>query len=96
MKTIYVTIGNTDDKLTQAEWSRFVGDVGTEIADLSQQIQFHGFPPGDAPWQNACWALDIHPVHADELRDHLAELAAKYRQESIAWAEATVEFIAAT
>ena len=31
-KTIYVAIGNSDDKLTQREWFDFVGDVDGTLA----------------------------------------------------------------
>ena len=34
MSHVYVGIGNTDNKLTQQEWSAFVGDVGDGLTDL--------------------------------------------------------------
>lgn len=56
-----ISIGNSDDKLSQAEWSRFV----TEVRDTFQyyDIQIHGewFSLPDKPWQNANWCVEIQP-----------------------------------
>jgi hypothetical protein len=92
---VYVSIGNSDDKLSQAEWSEFVTETAARVASCATRI--HGFwlslPHGR--WQNACWCLEFTtPGQMDEPREVAAELAAKYRQDSIAWAEISrTEFI---
>lgn len=99
-KTIYISIGNSDDKLTQADWSTFVQAVDDAIgsvtyyAGTARHGRWHSWA-GD-PWQNACWCIEVSADMAyllNGLRAELAELAKHYRQDSVAWAEATTEFI---
>lgn len=86
-------IGNSDDKLPQAAWSAFVGDV-IELVDQAvadgARIQFMGCSGSAAPWQNALWALELGPypeVVRGALRAQLADLCGKYGQDAIAWWE---------
>lgn len=98
-QVVYITIGNTDDKLTQGEWSEFVGAVGVAVSRVSGlpggaiHGAWHSLP--DRPWQNACWCIDLPTAaaHVDMLRMRLGQLARKYRQDSIAWSVAETEFI---
>jgi hypothetical protein len=100
---VYISIGNSDDKLTQADWSSFVLDVDRafEAAVRYEGARVHGrwySLPHDEPWQNACWCAEWHDDlgHvATALKRTLATIARAYRQDSIAWAEATTEFIEA-
>lgn len=97
----YISIGNSDDKLTQAEWARYFSAVAFAVqrAAESPGAAVHGqwaSEPASA-WQNACWALQLptNPVSVEHLKMRLAELAVDFRQDSIAWAVApTTEFIA--
>lgn len=95
----YVSIGNTDNKLTQVQWSLFVDAIRRLFQDVEHQVQvvFEGFAHPDSQFQNACWGLllpaDRAPV--ETLRWRLARVAGLYRQDSIAWAEAQqTEFLA--
>lgn len=94
------SIGNSDDKLPQAEWAQFVSDVHdvvTVAESAGARIHFMGCSPASAPWQNATWVLELDAdatVIRSTLRVCLAELCGKYRQNSIAWWEAhETEFI---
>jgi hypothetical protein len=96
---IYVSIGNSDDKLTQAEWSKFILDMSAEVCSLGQ---VHGawFSAPASPWQNACWCVEFSGPDAQatdnvvaEAKEQAAELARKYHQDSIAWARTETEFI---
>lgn len=103
---VYISIGNSDDKLTQARWAQFVLDVNACVDFLldDRTAQVHGrwLSASDYPWQNACWCVElIEDPHlgtrADWLRVQLRHIAATYEQESIAWAEVkTTEFLGAT
>lgn len=98
-KTIYVTIGNSDDKLTQAEWAQFFADVDDVIRGFAATVHgsWHSLPA--SPWQNACWCFELLPAvgmqeyDADRLKKQLHVLAKHNRQNSIAWAEAQVFFV---
>lgn len=102
MSTVVIQIGNSDDKLTQQEWSEFVSDVqDLLITEYNSQIHFHGVSVGSAPWQNACWVIDAskewigEPAIVTMLRDELAALAKKYRQDNIAMTVGETEFVEA-
>lgn len=93
MTTVYISIGNSDDKLPQSEWAEFVYEVGI-VANAGQRKHGQWVSPSTYPFQNACWCIEVLPTHVDTLKAELRKLAAKYRQDSIAWAEApTTEFL---
>lgn len=90
---VYVSIGNSDDKLTQAEWAQFVRELDSSVRHHSGD-RVHGawLSESASPWQNACWCveyadLDAWPTQVEEQKRWLARLAHKFRQDSIAWAE---------
>jgi hypothetical protein len=100
--TIYISIGNSDDKLSQLEWCRFAEEVDRAVTRAARYagVHVHGrwYSLPTEPWQNACWCLEFHAElvafgHPETLRSTLAKLCVEYRQESIAWAEATVSFV---
>jgi hypothetical protein len=109
--TIYISIGNSDDKLSQAEWAEFYRRTNLAIRNFAQVIHGQWVSEPASAWQNACWCIeietssDIVQVTFDfrgasrtpdrYLREALAEIAGEYRQDSIAWAPATTEFLAA-
>lgn len=92
-KTVYISIGNSDDKLTQAEWAEFYAATNFAIRDDAHVVHGQWLSGPVSPWQNACWCVEVPDRNAFRLRQRLADLAHTYRQGSIAWAEATTEFI---
>lgn len=100
MKTAYIAVGNSDNKLTQAQWAEYVKLVYRAINDAvtgGAAVHFDGYSLSSAPWQNAMWAIELpaNPRVRDGLRAELGTLAYAYNQDSIAWAEADVEFLPA-
>lgn len=100
---VYIGIGNSDDKLSQAQWSEFVTEVSYAIQQTGGYPggAVHGewFSPCGARWQNACWCLQLpdNPLAVEALKIHLRHLAGQYEQDSIAWAQApATEFLSAT
>lgn len=93
MATVYISIGNSDDRLTQAEWSHFVADVNGVVRGYASVVHGQWFSLPDAPWQNACWCVEVSDKAAMFLRDALRNSAKAYRQDSIAWAAAETEFL---
>lgn len=95
-KTIYISIGNSDDKLTQQQWASFYRHVNLAIRDAASAVHGQWVSEPAAAWQNACWCVEI-PDNGSigMLRGRLAAEAAAYLQDSIAWAEVPVtEFLA--
>lgn len=87
-------IGNSDDKLTQAQWSQYVKLVNDSVTseDFSKSLRahFHGLSHGDAPWQNACWVVglwfecdDNEPIKKT-LLDELTSIRRLFNQDSVA------------
>lgn len=93
-QTIYISIGNSDDKLTQAEWAHFYGSVTDWIDEYATAVHGRWASEPTSPYQNACWCIEVNEG-AWRLREGLAHVADTFRQDSIAWAPATTEFIAA-
>lgn len=92
--TVYVTIGNSDDKLSQAAWSDFIADVDYQLDFYAYKRHGQWFSAPDAPWQNACWCVVLWLRNVEQVKAKLKTLAVTYGQDSIAWAPATVEFLA--
>jgi len=92
-RTVYASIGNSDDKLTQARWAEFHAKVTATVRSHALRV-YGDWTSGSAdPWQNACIGFEIGHETTERLRRDLAELAAEYGQDSIAWAEAETRFI---
>ncbi len=100
-ETVYICIGNSDDKLSQASWSQFVSCIQEALQGAVDrgELVIHGSwrSRPDDPWQNACRCVQFPPSGKaiGPLRELLADLAGIYRQDSITWAPAQVEFIKA-
>lgn len=94
--TVYVSIGNSDDKLTQARWSCFHDQVAFACRARACQVYGDWLSLPNTPYQNACLAFAIAPADAEVLKKTLRDLAADYGQDSIAWAEARTEFLTPT
>lgn len=85
---VYISIGNSDDKLTQREWSDYWGHVGGSVRRWADTVHGEWLSLPSDPYQNACWCVDIDGDKARlMLRPDLEHLARDFRQDSIAWAE---------
>ncbi len=89
---VYVSAGNSDDKLSQAEWSAFIRDIEHSLPSggwVRRHGNWRSLP--DDPWQNACWCVEINDAVAETstvaMKKQLAFIATSWNQDSIAWAE---------
>jgi len=92
MKTIVISIGNSDNKLTQVLWSEFVDDVDTAIR-TSGKIHFFGGAANWMPWQNVAWLFDCDEGEIELLKRYLTQLRKRFNQDSIAYIEGNTEFL---
>ena len=95
---VCISIGNSDDKLSQRRWSEFVAAVRYAVykAGKSEGAQIHGeyFSLPTSPWQNACWWLQLtDPLDVNALRISLGQLREEFEQTSIAWLAGGTEFL---
>jgi hypothetical protein len=96
MVTAYVSIGNSDDKLSQHEWSHFWAHVNNIVREFAAVVHGTWLSRAEDPWQNACWCVEVPAGEKVRLlREVLREAAREYRQDSIAWAQVpATEFLA--
>lgn len=101
MPTVYATIGNSDDKLGQAQWSRFAAEFIETIRIQADEIHGVWWSAPDTPWQNCCVGFSIKdetlpPENAptahelghnriELLQESLTKLREFYGQEAVAW-----------
>lgn len=81
----YVSIGNSDDKLSQRDWAAFYVEVDEILRWYATTIHGAWMSESVSPWQNACWRVEFLADPA-EAKTKLAECAARFNQDSIAWA----------
>lgn len=92
--TVYISIGNSDDKLTQQLWAAFYRSVNTQVRRHASAVHGQWVSEPASAWQNACWCIEVHSWQRGLLRGALQECARIYGQDSIAWAEvALTEFL---
>jgi hypothetical protein len=93
--TFVVLIGNSDDKLSQRDWGRFVFAV-VETAELhAESVEFTATSEGSLPWQNACVVFTAGADAEAAVRSRLSAAARDAGQDSIALIVGTTEFVAA-
>lgn len=93
MKTIIIQIGNSDDNLTQKEWHAFHQAVNGSVMLWSSTVHFAGTADGHAPWQNACWVVEVRSECIPDLRQQLIDCRKEFRQDSIAWTVGETAFM---
>ena len=91
MVTICLQIGNSDDKLSQGEWSKFLREIDFTLGYA--ELHFTGYSSPTAPWQNAAFIFNVSRGQADNLKEKIQQLRQKYNQDSVAWMEGKVEFV---
>ena len=90
---VYIGIGNSDDKLTQAQWSDFARETLNVCAGASKVVGIW-FSEPSARYQNACICIRVSkPAKMKWLRQQLAVIAGDYGQDAISWAEAKTEMV---
>lgn len=109
MKTITLQIGNSDNKLTQEEWSKFVEDVNFIIHCRAAKLHFFGGSENWKKWQNVAWIFEIEEkieeetLYLDKENQNLSELdilkrdiiflRSRFEQDSVAWIVGNTEFV---
>ncbi|QDT41032.1 hypothetical protein Pan241w_10910 [Gimesia alba] len=81
---VVIQIGNSDDKLTQKEWSQFVAKLSEILEAYCLPIHFSGTSFSGDPWQNACWVMELPLIERSNVAGDLEKLASEFRQDSIA------------
>lgn len=92
--TVYVSIGNSDDKLSQMEWMGLQCDVDLAIQRAAAHVHGVWYAHPTSGWQNMCVGFEVGRARSRALRDELTVIRMRYRQDSVAWVEAaSTEFV---
>lgn len=85
---VYISIGNSNNKLPQQKWAEYYREVDEAIGELKVHGRWTSSPV--APKQNACWSIDLPdtPKARTALKDVLFEIVTRYGQPGVMWAEA--------
>ena len=86
--TVYLSIGNSDDRLTQRAWSEYVGEVVDAVHEHAERVYVECYSASDARFQNACIGFEIPKPVARELRAALKAIREDHGKNSIVWAVA--------
>lgn len=77
-----ISIGNSDNKLTQQRWSNFVEECAAVVAVYAKQIHFFGGSSTFDSWQNVAWIIEIEKDDEYGLRHDLEDVRKEYNQDS--------------
>lgn len=85
MTDFYVSIGNSDNRLDQARWSRFCEEFEIIITRFSRQIYGIWYTLPNSMFQGMCIGMKLDNDYSiGSFRKSLTELAERYEQDSIA------------
>lgn len=93
--TVVVLIGNSDDKLSQLEWAKFIDDLDEAINQHRQKMYHAGYSEPKSMYQNTSRVFDMAVHEVMGLRTKLGILAKNYKQESIALVIGQTELVPA-
>ncbi len=92
-QTVSILIGNSDNRLSQEEWSSFARNAQTLVSEFCAHVFFAGGASWDSPWQNACWVAEVELKDKAAFLERIRELRQKYRQDSVAVVFGKTEFV---
>lgn len=82
MSTLLIVVGNSDNKLSQIDWSDFVGDIRNAIEKTDATVHFFGGASTWEQWQNVAWVIDAKQESIDWLLFHIKEIRERHQQDS--------------
>ena len=80
----YVSIGNSDDHLSQSEWAEFCKRFLEDCQIHAKQVYGVWYSLPDSPFQNMCVGAEW--LYPDDFKERLRSLAFRFKQDSIAYA----------
>lgn len=93
MSTVVIQIGNSDDKLTQFDWSNFCNEMRRHVQRFTAEIHFHGCSENSLPWQNACWVIGVEEKLMVDFMQGITDIRTAFGQDSAAVTIGETKFI---
>jgi hypothetical protein len=85
---VYVSIGNSDDKLSQAKWAEYILEVREVLRGSASKVLGEWYSASDSNWQNACFCITIPDQKiASEAKLKLTKIRKRFGQDSVAWSD---------
>lgn len=91
--TVTVQITNTNDKLSQQEWSELVSDLKLNIETYSRKVYFFGGSTSYDPWQNLVIVFALDQDKTASLINDLRKLKEDFEQDQITFTVGQTRFI---
>lgn len=88
-----VSIGNSDDKLSQREWVMFCIHLEDAVKAYAREVFFVGYTGPDSSYQSFTITFSATPRSRNDLWHELSSLCSRYHQDSIAVIEGQSWFI---
>ena len=79
-----IQIGNSDDKLSQQEWSTYVKEIRLVVNEYGIETLFFGSSEGSQPWQNACWVVAVRETDVGSMFRQITKIRKRYKQDWVA------------
>jgi hypothetical protein len=93
MKTITICICNSDNKLTQKDWSDFCSVTDSVVKHFCSELYFVGFSNPAEKLQNASWVFSLKEESILKLQKRISEVRKAYLQDSVAFVTGKSELI---
>ena len=90
---ISVQAGNSDNKLTQQEWSDFVRQLDAILDAHETARHFFGGSETYAKWQNVCFVCEVKAEELESLKESLKDCREFYHQDSVCLLVGKAEFV---
>lgn len=86
-RCLVLSIGNTDNKLSQQDWNRFVAAMDGVVNKAAKAVHFFGGPSTWMKWQNVAWIAEIQDedthIAMSRLMGEVRELREEFGQDSV-------------
>lgn len=88
---MYITIGNSDDKLSQSQWADYQCKLLEIVDEFQKQIHGIWYSAPRSPYQNMCVCVEVDDT--DGLVKALRGLCRDFNQDSIALYHGSVTLV---
>lgn len=87
---VYLSIGNSDDKLPQQDWASYQARFLNEVRQIGVRVHGVWYSSPAGSYQNMCICAEVRDDVAAGLRAALTQARKEFGQDAVAWAQAPV------
>lgn len=92
--TLYITIGNTDNKLDQQTWHTFTQHLYKLMLLHCHTIHGEFYTQSNTPYQTCCMSGELYnEYNSGDVEKAVSELAKNFNQDSIAMSIANTKLV---